>query len=117
MPVGTFENLSKGDDFLMKGLPGGRSPALLDRFLVPVDSVFLNLAWRYLWKDHVAEERVEMVLDPRLMIQNVAGVPLAFGDDFVFALELRGGFLERLAFLDLASFVLSAKFEIPVLGE
>ena len=25
------------------------------------------------------------------MIQNVAGVPLAFGDDLVFALELRGG--------------------------
>jgi hypothetical protein len=54
---------------------------------------------------------------PRLVALDPSWAALAFGDDLVFALELRRGLFEGLFAEQRALAVLVAQREIPVLGE
>src|SRR5690606_12072371 len=65
----------------------------------------------------IAEERDQVQAQPRLVAFDPARAALAFGDDLVFALELRGGLAEGFLAEQLALAVLVAQGEVPVLGE
>ncbi len=117
MAYGGFERLPENHDFLMHGAPGWRLSVFLDRFLVAMNAVFLNLAGRDLGKSHVAEEGHQMKPEARAVAFNVLGITLTLGDDLIFALELYGGVAEGFFVAEFTVLELAAQPQIPVLGE
>jgi hypothetical protein len=114
---GGFERLPENNDFLMHGVPGRRLSVFLHRFLVAMNAVLLNLAGRDLGKSHVAKEGQQMKTEAGAVSFDVYWTSLAFGDDLVFALELRSGFAEGFFVAYFTVPGLAAQPQIPVLGE
>src|SRR5581483_6016937 len=117
VPHSGFEGLPQNNDFLVHRIPGRGLALLLDRLLVAVNPVFLYLAGRDLRKAHVAEEGQQVQIEPRGVALDVLGVALAFGDDLILALELRGGLAEGFLADELARARLAAQLQIPVFSE
>lgn len=68
-----------------------------------MDAIFLNLAGGDFGKTHGAEEGKQMDIQASFVALDVNGIALAFGDDFVLAEKLGGGFAEGFLFFDFAA--------------
>jgi hypothetical protein len=109
VPYGCFEHLTQRDDLVVQGAPRWRFPALLG--FESVDAVFLHAASGDLRHAQLTEVMDQVVPDSAFVILDVFCVALSFGDDFVFAQKLLGGFLERALACDVAGAGLAAQLK------
>ena len=85
----------------------GRFATRSYRLLPPMDTVFLQEAGGNFQEGLLAEEGKKVNVEPSHVPFDILRVALTFGDDFVFAAELVGGFLEALAAHDFTGSVLA----------
>lgn len=134
--VGCFEDVPKGDEFVMDRRTRGARPFLLGLFLdaVAVDDrrrlrlfrgrsvaegpVLLHEAGGDLRQPLVAEVREEVLVELLFHLGDVGGATLAQGDGFEFFQEFLGGVFEDASGLDASAEAMhSPELQKPVFGE